>query len=534
MSRELSGRGLRGPSRSTEYSIVVLDFGGQYAHLIARRVRELNYRSLLVDYDSPLEDVLSLKPVAVILSGGPSSIYEEGSPWPRREVLEWLLSGSVAVLGICYGHQLLARALGGKVERREKAEYGISRLRVVSEDPLFKGTPGEQDVWMSHRDAVVELPPDAVRIAETDYSFIAAFRHRSKPIYGVQFHPEVRHTAYGLAILRNFLSEVAGAKPNWFVENLVEEKIREIREKVKGNVLIAVSGGVDSTTTAVLLLKALGPDPVHVVYVNTGLLREGEPERVLETLSRLGFRHVHYVDASRRFLERLRGVTDPEEKRRIIAETFAEVFSEKIREIEERYGPFRFLAQGTIYPDRVESGRTGKATAKIKSHHNVVMGEVPGVELVEPLADFYKDEVRRIALLLGVPEDIVYQHPFPGPGLAVRVVGEVTEEKLRILRRATSIVEEEFKKSGLYREVWQAFPVLLPVKTVGVKGDSRSYEYAVALRVVYSEDAMTASFAKLPWDFLERLAERLVNEVEGVNRVLYDITHKPPATIEYE
>jgi GMP synthase (glutamine-hydrolysing) len=522
------------PLRNTDYSVVVLDFGGQYAHLIARRIRELSYRSLLLPYDSPLEEILKLKPVAVVLSGGPASIYETKAPRPPQEVLEWLLSGEVPVLGICYGHQLLASVLGGDVERREGAEYGLSRLRVIEEDVFFSGTPREQNVWMSHRDAVVKLPPNALRLAETDYSSVAAFRDSTKPMYGVQFHPEVRHTEHGLTLLRNFLARVVGAEPNWFVEDVVEEKIRELKKLPLGNVLVAVSGGVDSVTTATIMLRVFGPSRVHVVFVDTGLLREGECERVLKALHSLGFEHVHFIDAGKIFLSRLRGVSDPEAKRRVIAEAFREVFASAVREIEERYGRIIYLAQGTIYPDRVESGATSGVAAKIKSHHNVVMGELPGVEILEPLADFYKDEVRKISLRLGIPEEIVYQHPFPGPGLAVRVVGEVTEERLAILRKATRIVEEEFLKSGWYRRVWQAFPVLLPVKTVGVKGDSRSYEYAIALRVVVSEDAMTASFAKLPWELLERVSQRIVNEVEGVNRVLYDITNKPPATIEFE
>lgn len=515
-------------------SVVVFDFGGQYAHLIARRIRELNFYSVLLPHDATLEQFLELRPRAVVFSGGPSSIYAEGSPKPRSDVVEYIVGNRVPLLGVCYGHQLIASIFGGRVARKEKGEYGLSILRVAKSDPLFEGTPSVQRVWMSHRDAVVELPEEMEALASTEYSEVAALRHKSLPIYGVQFHPEVRHTEYGRRILENFLKRVAGLKPNWFVEDVASEIIAQLRAWLKGKVLTAVSGGVDSLTTALMVLKAVGSENVHVVHVNTGLLREGESERVLETLRKLGFEHVHYVDASKLFLERLRGVVDPEEKRRVVAQTFAEVFKEKALELNREVGGFKYLAQGTIYPDRVESGATGKATAKIKSHHNVVMEAIPGLELVEPLAEFYKDEVRVIARSLGLPEEVVRQHPFPGPGLAVRVVGEVTEEKLRILRKATRIVEEEFRNSGLYDRVWQAFPVLLPVKSVGVKGDERSYEYVLALRVVESEDAMTASFAKLPWDFLERLAERLVNEVEGVNRVLYDVTNKPPATIEFE
>jgi len=515
-------------------SVVVFDFGGQYAHLIARRVRELNFYSVLVSHSVSLEEFLRLNPAAVIFSGGPSSIYVENSPKPEAEVFNYIVQSRIPLLGICYGHQLIASLLGGRVSRKEKAEYGLSVLRVLRSDPLFSGTPETQVVWMSHRDAVDWLPEEFVTLASTEYSEVAAFRHRSLPIYGVQFHPEVRHTEYGRAILENFLKRVAGLEPNWFVEDVAAEVISRLKKELRGKALTAVSGGVDSLTAAVMVQRAVGSDNIYVIHVNTGLLREGESERTLEVLRKMGFKNVFYVDASSLFLDRLRGVTDPEEKRRVIAKAFADVFAEKALELNREVGGFRYLVQGTIYPDRVESGATGKATAKIKSHHNVVMEAIPGLEIVEPLAEFYKDEVRRIARSLGLPEEVVTQHPFPGPGLAVRIVGEVTEEKLRILRKATRIVEEEFRKAGLYEKVWQAFPVLLSVKTVGVKGDERSYEYALALRVVESEDAMTASFAKLPWDFLERLAERLVNEVEGVNRVLYDVTHKPPATIEFE
>ncbi len=515
-------------------SVAVVDFGGQYAHLIARRVRELNFYSVLVPHDVTLDEFIQVNPLAVIFSGGPASIYVEGSPRPRREVLEYIINNRIPLLGICYGHQLIASIFGGRVVRKDKAEYGLSVLRVLTSDPIFHGTPASQRVWMSHRDAVVWLPEEFEVTASTDYSEVAAFRHKTLPVYGVQFHPEVRHTEYGRVILDNFLRRVAGLEPNWFVEDVAAEVISDLRRRLSGKALVAVSGGVDSLTAAVMVQKAIGSDNIYVVHVNTGLLREGESERTLRVLEKLGFKNVFYVDASRLFLERLRGVTDPEEKRRIIAKTFAEVFAEKALELNQKVGGFKYLVQGTIYPDRVESGATGKATARIKSHHNVVMEAIPGLEIVEPLSEFYKDEVRKIARSLGIPDEVVSQHPFPGPGLAVRIVGEVTEEKLRILRKATKIVEEEFRRSGFYEKVWQAFPVLLSIRTVGVKGDERSYEYALALRVVESEDAMTASFAKLPWEFLEHVAERLVNEVEGVNRVLYDITHKPPATIEFE
>ena len=515
--------------------VIVLDFGSQYAHLIARRVRELGVYSEVVPHDAPASQIRSLNPGAIILSGGPASVYEEGAPKLRDDTLSFLLSGEVPVLGICYGHQLLAQALGGVVARGEKGEYGLSWLKILESDLLFKGTPSTQRVWMSHRDYVEKVPSDVVAIASTDYSRVAAFRHRSKPIYGVQFHPEVRHTEHGMRILRNFLFEIAGLERNWSTQGLVSSIFEGVRRAYRGGkVLMAVSGGVDSTTAAYVIKEVVGEDNIHLVFVDTGLLREGEPERVLKMLRSLGFKHVHFVDASKRFLERLRGVVDPEEKRKVISRTFIEVFEEVRRRLEERYGPFRYLGQGTIYPDRIESGQASRRADRIKSHHNVAIPIQVSLELLEPLKDLYKDEVRRLARALNLPEELIRQHPFPGPGLAVRVVGEVTEEKLRIVRKASRIVEEELKRAGLYEELWQAFPVLLPVRSVGVMGDSRTYEYVIALRIVVSEDAMTAEFAKLPWDVLERIASRIVNEVEGVNRVLYDITNKPPATIEFE
>ncbi len=515
--------------------VIVLDFGGQYTHLIARRIRELNVYSEILPYNISLEKLIEQKPNAIILSGGPASIYCENSPKLDNEVLEWIIDKRIPLLGICYGHQLIAHSFGGVVEKGEEGEYGPSILRLINRDTIFNNTPSKQKVWMSHRDYVKTLPEDFIPLASTDYSKIAAFKHRSLPIYGLQFHPEVKHTEYGRAILGNFLYKVSGLQGTWNMANIVKKKIEYIKRMWKGgNVLMAISGGIDSTTTAYLLLKSIGPDNLHLVFVDTGLLRKGEREKVLRNLKKLGFKYLHFIDASSIFLKRLRNVIDPEEKRKIIATTFIEVFNNVREKLEKKYGPFRYLAQGTIYPDRIESGKVGTRSDKIKSHHNVTLPRDIKFKIIEPLSDLYKDEVRLLAKKLGLPEDIVYQHPFPGPGLAVRIIGEVTEEKLRILRRATEIVEEEMKKSGYYRKVWQAFPVLLPFKSVGVMGDSRTYEYAIALRVVESEDAMTADFAKLPWEILDKIASRIVNEIDGVNRVLYDITNKPPATIEYE
>ena len=517
-----------------EGRVLVVDFGGQYAHLIARRVRELGFYAEVVPYDA-LGPGDVVRAGALVLSGGPASVLEEGAPRLDASLLELALREGKPVLGICYGHQLLALALGGVVERGEVGEYGSATLEVLAEDPLFSGTPKVQRVWMSHRDQVASPPPGSVVLARTGACRIAAFRLSGARVYGVQFHPEVRHTEYGLRILENFLRGVAGLEPSWRPEDAVRSIVERVRAAYRGgNILVAASGGVDSTTAAYIVKLAVGPDPIHLVVIDTGLLREGEAERAVSTLRSLGFKHVHLVDASREFLGALRGVVDPEEKRRVIARVYFEILERKARELSAVYGEFRYLVQGTIYPDRIESGRAGRGSDRIKSHHNVTLPERLGLELIEPLADFYKDEVRRVALHLGLPEDLVYQHPFPGPGLAARIVGEVTEEKLRIVRQATRIVEEELRRAGLYRSLWQAFPVLLPVRTTGVKGDARSYEYAIALRAVVSEDAMTAEFAKLPWEVLERIASRIVNEVEGVNRVLYDVTNKPPATIEFE
>jgi len=514
--------------------VIVIDFGSQYSHLIARRIRELKVFSELVPFNTFSEKQISRDVKAIILSGGPSSVYNKDAPRLDKELFDKIISHNVGVLGICYGHQLLATLLGGRVERGKYGEYGISYLNVVKEDIIFKDTPRIQRVWMSHRDFVSSIPPHCVKIAETDYSTIAAFRCGDR-IYGIQFHPEVKHTEYGMKILENFLYNIAGCKGTWNIKNIIENKIRDIKRKYKdGNILMAISGGVDSTTAAFLIKRAVGPDKLHLVFVNTGLLREKECEKVLSVLNSLGFKHVHYIDAEEEFLNSLKGVIDPEEKRRIISAKFIEVFNRTVQNLEKKYGKFAYLGQGTIYPDRIESGRAGSGSDKIKSHHNVAIPVALKFELIEPLSDLYKDEVRKIALLLGIPLDIVYRHPFPGPGLAIRIIGEVNREKLRILRKADAIVEEEFKRKGLYNKVWQAFPVLLSEKSVGVRGDSRFYGYIIALRVVVSDDAMTASPAEIPWQFLFRLANRIINEVPEVSRVLYDITTKPPATIEFE
>ena len=513
--------------------IIILDFGSQYTHLIARRIRELKVYSEILPFNVSINKIKSGDVKGIILSGGPDCVYQPNAPKPSKKVEEWILAGKIPVLGICYGFQLLAYMLGGNVEKGIRGEYGRAEIDVLEENDLFKGLPQKQVVWMSHGDIVAELPPKALALAKSKDGLVAAFKLGK--IYGVQFHPEVKHTVCGREILRNFLFEVCKCEGLWDIGDIVNRVVEDIRKEASsGNVLMAVSGGVDSTTSACLIKMALGVDRIYLVVIDTGFLRENEAERAVRLYEKLGFKHIFLVDVKEKFISRLKGVVDPEEKRRLISQLYFEVLDEKADELAKEYGEFKYLGQGTIYPDRVESGATGRATARIKSHHNVVYTHLSKLVKLEPLKDLYKDEVRKIAELIGVPKEVIFKHPFPGPGLAIRIIGEVTEEKLKILRKVDKIVEEELRKAGIYKMLWQAFPVLLPIKTVGVMGDERTYRYAIALRAVISEDAMTAEFAKLPWNLLERLSSRIVNEVKNVNRVLYDITNKPPATIEYE
>ena len=509
-------------------AVAVIDFGSQYSWLIARRVRECRVYCEVVSHDAPWDRVAALRPKGFILSGGPSSVYEPGAPQAPAYVYE----SRLPVLGICYGMQLIAHQLGGKVARGVKREYGLAVLHQNSTNtPLFAGLPPEMPVWMSHCDRIEEMPPGFVSLAYTENSPVAAMGNEHGLI-GLQFHPEVAHTPQGKTILHNFLYKICGCSGNWTPGSFVTESIERIKEQAgKGRVICALSGGVDSSVVATLIHRAIG-DQLTCIFVNTGLLRREEVERTLNTFQKNIKMNLVYVDASERFLKRLKGVIDPEEKRHIIGEEFVKIFEEEAAKI----GQVDFLAQGTLYPDVIESASSGsKAVATIKTHHNV--GGLPSrmrLSLVEPLRYLFKDEVREVGLALGLSEDMVYRQPFPGPGLAIRIIGEVTRERLEILRAADWIVMNEIKKAKLYRQLWQSFAVLTPVRSVGVMGDSRTYGYMVAVRAVTSEDAMTADWARLPYDVLARISNRIVNEVPEVNRVVYDISSKPPSTIEWE
>jgi GMP synthase (glutamine-hydrolysing) len=507
--------------------VLVVDFGAQYAQLIARRIRECHVYSEIVPHDLSVAEISARRPAGLVLSGGPKSVYEPGAPAldPR------LLDLGVPVLGICYGQQAMAAALGGEVARTGTSEFGKTALAVAEvRSVLFSELPTEQTVWMSHNDAVVNPPDGFDTTASTPASPVAAFEDAERRLFGVQFHPEVAHTPRGLDLLKNFLYEGCDLLPAWTMTSIIDSAIADIRRTVgDARIVCGLSGGVDSSVAAALVQRAVG-DQLTCVFVDHGLLRSGEGEQVEETFRRhLGTELIH-VKAADRFLEGLEGVTDPESKRKIIGETFIRVFEEIARdELEDA----KFLVQGTLYPDVIESGT--RDAARIKSHHNV--GGLPDdmtFTLVEPLRNLFKDEVRRVGEELGLPEEIVWRQPFPGPGLAVRIVGEVTRERLELLRSADAIVFEEIKRAGLLLEIWQSFAVLPVVRSVGVMGDERTYGYPIVLRAITSEDAMTADWARLPYDLLETISSRIVNEVPGINRVAYDITSKPPATIEWE
>lgn len=505
--------------------MIVLDFGAQYAQLIARRIRESRVYSLILPYDTPLAQIMAHKPQGIVLSGGPASVCEPGAPLADPA----LLDAGVPVLGICYGMQLMAHLLGGRTAAAEQREYGRTRLFVDDGADLFAGLEHRLICWMSHGDSVTELPPGFTALAHTDSSPVAAMANRSRRLYGLQFHPEVSHTPWGIEVLRNFLYGVCACEPSWTIASFIDRSISMIQERVGGGrALCALSGGVDSATAAALVHRAIG-DQLTCIFVDHGLLRKGEPEQVVGTFRDTFQVPLIHVDARARFLARLAGVTDPEQKRRTIGEEFVRVFEEEA----QRLGAIDYLVQGTLYPDVIESGT--RTAARIKTHHNV--GGLPErmrLRLVEPFRDLFKDEVREVAKQLGLPDRMIVRHPFPGPGLAIRIMGEVTSERLEPLRAADAIILEELREAGLALDIWQAFGVLLPVRTVGVMGDARTYGQVIVVRAVTSEDGMTADWARLPEEVLESVASRITREVPGITRVVYDITSKPPATIEWE
>lgn len=516
-------------SMSNYDTIVILDFGSQYTQLIARRIRELNVYCQIYPYNVPVSRVLGLNPRGLILSGGPSSVYDHGAPRLTNNLLELV---KCPVLGICYGLQLLTVELGGEVKPSPNKEYGYARLTITEQSsPLFKGLPNEIDAWLSHGDYVTALPAGFRPTARTANA-LNAFENLNRALFGVQFHPEVAHTPLGIEILRNFALNICGAHPDWTPSSIIEREVDVIRSQVQDkNVICALSGGVDSTVAASLVHRAVGKRQ-SCIFVDTGLMREGEFESIIKLFAMYTDLNVRGVRAEKRFLKALAGVTEPEEKRRIIGQVFIDVFEDEAA----RLGAPEFLVQGTLYPDVIESNSAhGGPSAVIKSHHNV--GGLPPdlrFKLIEPLRDLFKDEVRAIGRSLNIPEEILRRHPFPGPGLAVRIIGDITESNLQVLRAADVIVEEELKSAELYDSVWQAFPVLLPVSSVGVMGDFRTYEKVIALRVVNSSDGMTADWTRLPYDVLGHISSRIVAEIRGVNRVVYDITSKPPGTIEWE
>lgn len=512
----------------TQQRIVVLDFGSQYAQLIARRVREQNVYCQILRHDIAADRLAELSPKGIILSGGPASVYEQGAPRCDPGIFQL----GIPVLGICYGMQLSCEALGGKVDNTPSREYGPATCEISQASDLFEGLPERIDVWMSHGDQVSSISEDFEPLAKTGTCPYAAIRHRRLPVFGLQFHPEVTHTPLGGQLLRNFVLGVCGCEPTWHMGDFAEATIESLRQRVgKSRVICGLSGGVDSSVVAALLYKAIGPQ-LSCILVDNGLLRKDEQAMVIREFSEHFKTDLHVVHAEDRFLDVLQGITEPQEKRRRIGHAFIDCFKEEALQIADAH----FLAQGTLYPDVIESGADPDGpAATIKLHHNV--GGLPeelGFELIEPLRDLFKDEVRRLGLELGLPESLVWRHPFPGPGLAVRCLGEVTRERLKVLREADAIVVQEIERAGLYRETSQSFAVLLPVQSVGVMGDARTYDNAIAIRSVNTNDFMTADWSRLPYELLAKMSSRIINEVKGVNRVCYDISSKPPATIEWE
>ncbi|MFH1362273.1 MAG: glutamine-hydrolyzing GMP synthase [bacterium] len=511
--------------------IVVLDFGAQYSMLIARRIRECNVYCEVLPHDIPVSELKKRNVKGIILSGGPGSVYENNSPTPDPK----LLYSNIPILGICYGLQLIAKELGGEVKQEKKKEYGKADLIIDDQSNIFAGLDSQMLCWMSHGDTVVSLPPGFKQLAHTESTKFAAIGNPERKLFGVQFHPEVVHTPKGIEILKNFVYVICAAKPTWTTKNFIEEQVNLIREKVgQGKVLLALSGGVDSTTVAALLHKAIG-DQLTCMFIDQGFMRKNEATKIDKLFtSKFKINFIH-INAAEKFFSQLKGVTDPEEKRKIIGENFIRTFEVEAKKL----GDIPYLGQGTLYPDVIESAvpgtTTGKVAKKIKTHHNVGgLPEKMGFKLIEPLRLLFKDEVRALGLELEVPEEIIMRQPFPGPGLAIRIIGEVTEERVKILQEVDDIVVGEIKAAGFYRKVWQSFAVLLPIRTVGVMGDKRTYLNTIAIRAVTSKDAMTADWARLPYDLLEKISTRIVNEIPEVNRVVYDISSKPPSTIEWE
>jgi len=513
--------------RPTEW-ILILDFGSQYTQLIARRVRELDVYCEIRPCNADLSSFSDAPPEGIILSGGPKSVNDDDAPGLNEDIFEW----DVPILGICYGLQILAhQSIAGSVEKAERREFGRSELIVDDDSDLFQKIPQESIVWMSHSDHIKELPSDFLIIGHTDNARVAAVRHQTKKIFGVQFHPEVVHTVHGKQILKNFVQSICGLEGSWTAKSFIESTIQDIREKVGDDrVVCGLSGGVDSTVVATLIHEAIG-DQLQCIFVDNGLLRKNEYQKVLDIYEEQLHLPVKGVDASQQFLEKLQDVTDPEEKRVIIGNTFIDVFDEAIAHDKS----FKYLAQGTLYPDVIESISFKGPSATIKSHHNVGgLPEEMNLDLIEPVKELFKDEVRDVGRTLGIPEQFIQRHPFPGPGLAIRIISDIDEEKLEMLREADDIFISELHENDLYNEVWQAFAVLLPVQSVGVMGDERTYEYTAGLRAVTSVDGMTADWAHLPHPFLAHVSNRIINEVRGINRVVYDISSKPPSTIEWE
>lgn len=520
---------------SDSSSIIVLDFGSQYTQNIARKIREFQVYCEIHPFDIPLKQLQALNPIGLILSGGPASCYADGAPRIPLEIFEM----GIPILGICYGFQLMTHLLRGRVTASQKREYGHAKIRLADTHcPLWSdfSLDEEHTVWMSHGDQIEELPEGFHEAAISSANIMAAAWDPKRMLFGVQFHPEVVHTPRGKEILANFIHKICGAKPNWTMESFVQTQIQTLNNQIgdHDHILSALSGGVDSSVASLLVYRAIG-DRLTCVFVDNGLLREGEAQAVLHVFNELFHMPLVFVDAKDRFLNKLKGIIDPEEKRKCIGAEFIAVFEEEAKKLAAQGHPIRYLVQGTLYPDVIESLSFKGPSATIKSHHNV--GGLPknmNLKLIEPLRALFKDEVRRLGKELDIPNEILGRHPFPGPGLAVRILGAISEEKLAILRKADVIIENEIRSAGLYDSIWQAFAVLLPIQTVGVMGDSRTYESVIALRAVYSQDGMTADWAKLPYDLLNTISNRIINEVPGINRVVYDISSKPPSTIEWE